>query len=48
VPHAAKDWELVYKLSNSFGGPWLALGSGSLFWSGGGGTGFNILKISCP
>ncbi len=47
-PHAAKDWQLVYKLSNPDGGPWLALNGTDLYWSGGGGTGKNILKFSCP
>lgn len=36
LPHPAKDWQLVSRLSGPDGGPWLALSSGKLYWSGSG------------
>ena len=46
-PHAAKDWELFYSLSNSAGGPWLALADSKLYWSGGKSLGQFTLQFSC-
>jgi len=48
VPHPANTWQLVSALSNSDGGPWLALGGGKLYWSGGIGIGAYMLQFSCP
>jgi hypothetical protein len=48
VPHPASDWELVSNISNSDGGPWLALDAGKLYWSGGIGIGKYIVQFSCP
>jgi hypothetical protein len=47
IPHPADQWQLGYKLSNSDGGPWLALSGSKLYWSGGFGTGKHILQFSC-
>ncbi len=47
-PHNATDWELVNDASNSFGGPWLALGSGKLYWGGGVGINKYSVQFSCP
>ena len=46
-PHDAKDWELFYSLSNSQGGPWLALADSKLYWSGGKSLGQFTLKFDC-
>jgi hypothetical protein len=46
-PHPANEWWLNYSLSNSFGGPWLALSDSKLYWSGGAGTGKHIVQFSC-
>jgi hypothetical protein len=46
-PHPAGEWQLGYKLSNSDGGPWLALSNKKLYWSGGFGTGKHLLQFSC-
>ncbi len=48
VPHPASEWQLVSSLSNADGGPWLALGAGKLYWSGGIGIGKYMLQFSCP
>ncbi|HYQ15835.1 MAG TPA: hypothetical protein VEQ58_08760 [Polyangiaceae bacterium] len=47
VPHPADEWELLYKLSNPDGGPWLALSESKLYWSGGFGTGKHVLEFTC-
>lgn len=47
-PHPATEWQLVSSLSNADGGPWLALGDGTLYWSGGIGIGKYVLGFSCP
>jgi hypothetical protein len=47
LPHPAGEWQLGYKLSNSDGGPWLALSGSKLYWSGGFATGKHILQFSC-
>jgi len=47
-PHNATDWELVNTASNSFGGPWLALGGGKLYWGGGVGINKYTVQFSCP
>lgn len=47
-PHPANEWQLVSSLSNSNGGPWLALGNGKLYWSGGLGISKYVLELSCP
>jgi len=48
VPHPATEWQLVSSLSNADGGPWLALGSGKVYWSGGIGIGKYIMQFACP
>jgi hypothetical protein len=47
VPHPANEWWLNYSLSNSFGGPWMALTDSKLYWSGGFGTGKHIVQFDC-
>jgi len=46
-PHPASEWWLNYDVSNSNGGPWLALTDNKLYWSGGFGTGKHIVQFSC-
>jgi DNA-binding beta-propeller fold protein YncE len=46
-PHAAKDWELVSRLSNPDGGPWLAFAGTKMFWTGGAGIAKYTLQIAC-
>jgi hypothetical protein len=48
VAHPANQWQLVSKLSNADGGPWLAWSGGKLYWSGGIGVGDYMVKFSCP
>jgi hypothetical protein len=45
--HAASDWQLAYSVSNSNGGPWLAVNDSQLYWSGGYGVGEHIVDFSC-
>jgi hypothetical protein len=47
IAHPAKEWQLQSLLSNSFGGPWLALSGGTLYWSGGGDGRNYGLEFSC-
>lgn len=47
VSHPALEWQLVHTLSNSDGGPWLALAPGRLFWEGGIGIGKYALEFTC-
>jgi hypothetical protein len=47
VPHPATEWQLVHTLSNSDGGPWLALAPGKLYWEGGIGIGKYALEFTC-
>jgi hypothetical protein len=47
VAHPATEWQLVSPLSNSNGGPWLALGNGKLYWSGGKSLAKHVLQFDC-
>jgi hypothetical protein len=47
VPHPADEWQMVSSLSNSNGGPWLALGPGKLYWAGGIGIGKYTVEFTC-
>lgn len=47
VPHPANEWQLVHTLSNSDGGPWLALAPGKMYWAGGIGIGKYTLDFTC-
>ena len=47
IEHPATEWQLVSKLSNPDGGPWLALDGKNMFWSGGLGIGLYTLQFSC-
>jgi hypothetical protein len=47
VPHPASEWQLVSPLSNSNGGPWLALADGKLYWSGGISLAKHVLQLDC-
>jgi hypothetical protein len=47
IPHPASQWWLRFEVSNSDGGPWLALSNSKLYWSGGMGTGKHIVQFSC-
>lgn len=46
-PHPASDWQLAYSLSNSNGGPWLAVNGSDLYWSGGYGIGDHVIDFDC-
>jgi hypothetical protein len=48
IPHPANQWQLLYNVSNSNGGPWLWYQAGKLYWAGGYGIGKHILRFSCP
>jgi hypothetical protein len=46
--HPASEWQLVTEPSNSGGKPWITVDGGSLYWSGGIGTGEFVVKFNCP
>lgn len=45
--HPASEWQLAYSVSDSNGGPWLAVNASQLYWSGGYGIGKHVVGFDC-